>query len=92
MTNEETKTITLSSGENVLKIEATGSESGDGENEIPAEVNGEISSGFNYIYILDMLKALNSEKVTLKFRDESTPMKIENADFTHIIMPVKNRG
>jgi len=91
MTNEETRTITLATNSDSLSVCASGNESGDGSTEVPAEVEGEISCGYNYIYILDVLKAVSCDTVTIKFRDEATPVRIDVGDFTHIIMPVKGR-
>lgn len=57
-----------------------------------ADVIGDSTTcGFNYIYILDVLKAVSCDTVTMKFRDESSPARIDVEDFTHIIMPVRGK-
>lgn len=94
MTNEETRSVTLSSGDGKLLVSATGSEAGDGQVEIPAETEGkdELAISFSYIYVVDALRVLDTDKVTLLFRDSDSPARLDVDDFTHVIMPIRSRG
>jgi len=92
ITNEETRSITLSTTSDTLVINTSGNESGDGKTEVPAEVVGEdIQASFNYIYLMDVLKVLTTESITLRFRDADNPSRLDVGDFTHIIMPIRPR-
>ena len=64
------------------------------ESEIEADVNidGDIAIGFNPIYIIDVLKIFNFEKVALYVKDSISPCVFEfeedkNSQF--IVMPLK---
>ncbi|MBN2711004.1 MAG: DNA polymerase III subunit beta [Planctomycetes bacterium] len=93
VTNEETRSVCISAEADKLVINSSGSESGDGRTEIPAEVDGEgISVSFNFVYLLDVLKTVSDEKITIRFRDSESPARLDIGDFTHIIMPIRPRG
>lgn len=92
MSNEETHSLTVSASKDTVVLSASGSESGDGRVDLPAEVTGEdVSANFNYIYLLDVLKVIEDETITLQFRDAESPSRLDVGDFTHIIMPIRPR-
>lgn len=93
ITNEETHSVSfVASGDKVL-VNSAGNESGDGRIEIDAEVEGdEISANFNYTYLIDVLRILEDEKISIQFKDSENPARIDVKDYTHIIMPIKPRG
>lgn len=93
MTNEETKSVVLRSASGKLHVSATGNEAGEGLIEMEGETaGGDVTASYNFVYLLDMLKVIDAEKVTLNFVDGERPAKMEHGDFTHIIMPIKPRG
>jgi len=92
MTNEETRSIAIKTMGNKVQVSATGNEAGEGVIEMEAECSGgDVTASYNYNYLLEMLKVLDEEKVTLQFQDGERPAKVENGDFTHIVMPIKPR-
>ncbi len=55
----------------------------------------ELEIGFNAKYLLDALKATESEKVKLNFNGAISPMLItpvENDEFTYMVMPMRLKG
>ena len=82
---------------NELKISANSTESGESEDTIDTPYSGDaIVVGFNSIYILDFLKALNSEgEVRLEFKDSQSAgqMRPEDPDaeykYRYVLMPMR---
>ncbi len=71
-------------------------EFGDASEEIEAEFmsNGldkrtPFAIGFNGKYILDMLEVLDGERVTIGIDKEVSPVKVDDGDSVHIIMPLR---
>lgn len=61
--------------------------------EVTAEIDGpQLEIGFNCRYLLDALRAAESDKVRLSFRGSSSPMRImpmEGESFTFLVLPVR---
>jgi DNA polymerase-3 subunit beta len=82
---------------NELKISANSTESGESEDTIDTPYSGDaIVVGFNSIYILDFLKALNTEgEVRLEFKDSQSAgqMRPEDPDaeykYRYVLMPMR---
>ncbi len=71
-------------------------EFGDASEEIEAEFmsNGldkrtPFAIGFNGKYILDMLEVLDGERVTIGMNNEVSPVKVDDGDSVHILMPLR---
>ncbi len=85
--------VSLSSGE--LKLAASGSESGEGEESLPAEGAGaEIKVGFNALYLLDFLSAITSDNVHLELKDEQSagqfrPAGDSDYHYKYVVMPMR---
>lgn len=88
--DDERHDVTFSASDETLLLTTSGASASDGRVEIPAEVEGgEIGSSFNYLYVIDALKVFGENSVTFQFRDASTPVRLDEGDFTHIVMPIK---
>ncbi len=82
---------------NELKISANSTESGESEDTIDTPYSGDpITVGFNSIYILDFLKALDNEgEVRLEFKDAQSAgqMRPEDPDaeyrYRYVLMPMR---
>jgi DNA polymerase III subunit beta len=82
---------------NELKITANSTESGESEDTIDTPYSGDpITVGFNSIYILDFLKALdNAGEVRLEFKDSQSAgqMRPEDPDaeykYRYVLMPMR---
>lgn len=89
--NEETRSIRMTAGaaEGAV-LSAAGSEGCRGTVPLEAVVEGEgIDLCFNFTYLVEMLRAVHGEEVTLNFRDNDSPLRMDCGDFIHIIMPIK---
>lgn len=81
----------LSSGRLVLT--SSSPDIGDATEELDAEYKGEdLDIAFNARYMIDMLEAIEDEKVRIKLKDSLSPGIIcspDTGDFTYIIMPMR---
>ena len=95
--DERSGAIRLRLESNELKISANSTESGESEDTIDTPYAGEsISVGFNSVYILDFLKALDNEgEVRLEFKDSQSAgqMRPEDPDaeyrYRYVLMPMR---
>ncbi len=85
--------ITLDIGGGLVKISSK-SEFGDMTEKVPAEIDGpDLTISMNAKYLLDALKALGEESVTLSFGSAISPFVLRNAekkDALYLILPVRN--
>lgn len=88
MSSDESKSVTFQIGEGYLDISAS-SENGEGNIRLDAEtVGGEIEIKFNHQFIIDALKNLSDEKITVQVKDADNPARIDSGDFMYVIMPI----
>lgn len=85
-------TITMTTKENNLYLEASNDDVGETKDIVPAEIKGEMSScTFNYKYINDAISVIEDEKVIFEFnKDYSKPLIISGYNtkiFKSLIMP-----
>jgi len=85
--------IRLEKGE--LKLSASSTETGDSEDSIEVEYNGEpMSIGFNAQYLMDFIKAAGSSSVKLELKDAQSagqlrPAEAEDYKYRYIVMPMR---
>jgi DNA polymerase III subunit beta len=95
--DERSGAIRMKLEDNELKISANSTESGESEDTIDTPYSSEsITVGFNSVYILDFLKALdNSGEVRLEFKDAQSAgqMRPEDPDaefkYRYVLMPMR---
>jgi len=95
--DERSGAIRLRLEGNELKISANSTESGESEDTIDTPYSGEpLVVGFNSIYILDFLKALNNEgEVRLEFKDSQSAGQMRPEDpeaeykYRYVLMPMR---
>ena len=95
--DERSGAIRLRLDSNELKISANSTESGESEDTIDTPYSGEpIMVGFNSVYILDFLRALDNEgEVRLEFKDSQSAgqMRPEDPDaeykYRYVLMPMR---
>jgi DNA polymerase-3 subunit beta len=93
VSNEETHAVRLSLDGDAVAVETTGSDRGEAEVRVPAEIEGEgLAISFNHLYLIDVLKILDDDSVTLQFKDGDSPARLDSGDFTHVLMPIRGRG
>jgi len=77
----------------VVTLTSDGGEYGKGKEELPAEVNGgDIKIAINPRYIIDTLKVMAGEQITLNWTSEVSPVMItspRDPAFTYIVMPIR---
>jgi len=78
-----------------LKLSASSTETGESEDSIETDYNGEsLSIGFNAQYLLDFLKANGNGDVKLEFKDSQSagqmrPAEGEDYKYRYIVMPMR---
>lgn len=92
ISNEETHSIDLCIEKDKVEVAVTGGEKGSGKAKINAKTEGgDLIISFNYTYLLELLKVLRWENVVFQFRDSETPARIDEEDYTHVVMPLRIR-
>lgn len=79
-------------GDNVFEASCT-TDVGSATDELPVDMEGkDISIGFNFRYLLEALRATESDKVILQFNQSDKPLFIRPVDgdsFLYIVLPVR---
>lgn len=93
LSNEKYKGVRLEATGKALKIVAHNPLHEEAEEVLEAETNfDQLAIGFNVIYLLDALNAIESEQVTLEMRDANSSCLITAAgggEDRHVVMPLK---
>lgn len=93
MVNEKTSTIKLSFNNNKLELLADSPDLGDSKDEIDIDYQGEeLNIGFNYKYLIDAVKVIDSEKVRIEFNGQNSAAIFKNEDesgYLCLVMPVR---
>jgi len=96
MAEEKSKAINLNVSENQLEIYTTNPIMGEGKEEIPIEYKGaSIKLGFNAGYLIEILNAIDSDRIIIKIKDEDSPAIIipsDSKEYICIIMPMEIKG
>ena len=92
VTEEETRAVKFMAKKGLLIISSKKIGTGDVREEIEVDYEGEeIEFGLNSRYVLDVLSALEGEKISLEVEDSSTPVLIkefDNKDVIAVVMPM----
>jgi len=93
LANEKYRAVRLKLGANNLSISANNQENEEAEEDLDVTYNGdEFEIGFNASYFLDVLNALKSEDVEIKFGDSNSSCLIlapEQSGAQYVIMPMR---
>ena len=88
MTSDESRAVLFQVESGVLTLSAS-SENGEGDIRIDAEIVGQdVEIKFNYVFLVDVLKNLDDDKVTVQYKDAENPARIDSGDFMYVIMPI----
>jgi DNA polymerase-3 subunit beta len=93
--DERSRAVRLKLEKGELKLSASSSETGESEDSIETDYNGEaITVGFNAQYISDFLKAVGSGDVRLELKDAQSagqlrPAESEDYKYRYIVMPMR---
>jgi len=90
LTNEESKGVRLSFGNNTLSISSRAPEMGEAKIDLPVEYTGDaIEIGFNPQYLIDALKVADLEKVSFEMKTPNKPGLLRaGPGFLYVVMPV----
>lgn len=88
MSSDESKSVLFSVGEGSVGLSSS-SENGEGNLRLDAETTGGgVEVKFNYVFLIDALKNLSDDKVTIQYKDADNPARIDAADFMYVLMPI----
>lgn len=90
VSNQESHAIRFKAEGNKVILKAAGGETGSGEVTLEATTTGEpVEANFNYNYVMDALRVLKEAKVVFNFRTGDDPVRLDEGDFVHVIMPIR---
>jgi DNA polymerase-3 subunit beta len=93
--DERSRAVRLKLEKGELKLSASSTETGESEDSIETDYNGEsLTIGFNAQYITDFLKATGSGDVRLELKDAQSagqlrPAESEDYKYRYIVMPMR---
>jgi DNA polymerase III subunit beta len=93
--DERSRAVRLKLEKGELKLSASSTETGESEDSIETDYNGEsLTVGFNAQYIIDFLKAVGSGDVRLELKDAQSagqlrPAEGEDYKYRYIVMPMR---
>ncbi len=89
--SEKTQSVKLNFEKNTLTITATTPEVGEAKETLAINYKGkELTIAFNPLYLMDPLRNLDADEVTLELTDELSPGVLKvNAPFLYVIMPMR---
>lgn len=90
LTSEESKAVRLAFSDGSLALSSRAPEQGEANIKIAARYRGEpMEIGFNPVFLLDVLKVMPSDKLTISLRESNKPGIIRfDEDFLYVVMPV----
>tara|TARA_X000000368_G_scaffold334075_1_gene271475 strand:- start:452 stop:1591 length:1140 start_codon:yes stop_codon:yes gene_type:complete len=91
MTNEESRGVRLVFDKDLLQITSRAPETGEAEIEVPITsfTGDRLEIAFNPVYIMDALKVIDSNEITIELKKSEKPGLIRSGNnFVYIIMPV----
>jgi DNA polymerase III subunit beta len=91
MTSEKSNSVKMTFTKNNLAITANTPEIGEARESIAINYKGrDIAIAFNPVYLMDPLKALDSDEVFLELIDELSPGVVKiNGPFLYVLMPMR---
>lgn len=93
LADEKSKMVKFDVKGNLMTLVSDNSELGEAREEIDVEYKGdEITIGLNAKYVMDILNAINSDKINFKLKDSESSCLItpsDNDDYRCIVMPMR---
>ena len=94
--DERSRSIRLKIAGNELKVYSSISETGESEESIPVDYDGnEVEIGFNAQYLLDFLRAVDQSEVTFHFKDSNSAGELRpqggpaGTVYRYVVMPMR---
>lgn len=95
MADDQSHAVRFSIKESQLDISSASTDFGEARESIAAVYDGNpLEIGFNALYLLDFLNAVDTEQVKLELKDQETqgllrPEALEEYDYSYVVMPMK---
>ncbi|MDD5483426.1 MAG: DNA polymerase III subunit beta [Kiritimatiellae bacterium] len=91
MSNEKNPSVKITIAKNQLQIVASNTEVGEASEQIPVKYSGKpVTMTFNPNYLMDPLKSLSSDDITIELTDELSPAVVKsNIPFIYVLMPLR---
>lgn len=93
LSREKNHAIKLSLEKNALTLSSSNPDMGEAKETIPVKFEQEgLTAGFNARYLLDILGALDSDEVSLEFKDALSPCLVRqpgDQDYICVVMPMR---
>ena len=93
--DERSRAVRMKIEKGELKISASSTETGESEDSIETNYNGDsVTIGFNAAYLIDFLKATGSGEVRMEFKDAQSaghlrPAEGDDYKYRYIVMPMR---
>jgi len=93
--DERSRAVRMKMEKGELKISASSTETGESEDSIETNYNGDaVTIGFNAAYLLDFLKAVGTGEVRMEFKDAQSAGQLRPAEgddykYRYIVMPMR---
>ncbi len=88
MSPEESKSVLFKVTDGNLCLSSQ-SDNGAGDLNIDAETTGEkVEIKFNYLFLLEALKNIVDPTVTIQYKDDDNPARLDSGDFLYVLMPM----
>lgn len=91
LTSQENQAVKIDFIKDHLLISSRSPNMGEAKEEVPAEISGDdLTIGFNPAYVIDVLKNLDNEMITLAMTDPDKPGLIKNEEgYLYVVMPMQ---
>lgn len=91
MADDKKNIVTLDFKGNVLELTTDSTDIGEAKDTIDVDFGKDLKIAFNYRYLVEVLKVIDTETVTFEMNTPLTACLIKS-DFVHLIMPIQLRG
>lgn len=85
--------VIIEVSEKEAKVRGSNSDLGEAEELIEVEANGNIKVAFNYVYLLEGIKNISSDRIKVEMQEDLNPAVIRPLDeeeYSYLLMPVRN--
>lgn len=95
MADDQSHAVRFSINDSQIDISSASTDYGEARENLAAVYDGEpMEIGFNAVYLLDFLNAVDTEQVRLELKDQETqgllrPEVLEEYDYSYVVMPMK---
>ena len=91
MSDDRTNIVTLDFKKDELELMTQSADIGEAKDTIDVDFNDELKIAFNYRFLVEVLKSIDTETITFEMNTALSPCIIKS-NFLHLIMPVQQRG